>query len=200
MDKLKELLLSLLNFIGESKFRLFAVIILTVIGFSGWIIYSEKDAFMASYRAQQALPKMNGKYEEAVNFIMKNSDAVMVAVFEVNTLSGTRKIAWLSTRKGGREKKYDDFNVGLFTKNQANNADVIELMAGKVACSDYSKPQSFIGYVYRDYGTTFMCRISVPAEPGVFIGQISVGWKDRPENTEDIVTVMQVASSILYKK
>ncbi len=123
MDKLKELLLSLLNFIGESKFRLFAVIILTVIGFSGWIIYSEKDAFMASYRAQQALPKMNGKYEEAVNFIMKNSDAVMVAVFEVNTLSGTRKIAWLSTRKGGREKKYDDFNVGLFTKNQANNAD-----------------------------------------------------------------------------
>jgi len=85
-------------------------------------------------------------------------------------------------------------------KNQANNADVIELMAGKVACSDYSKPQSFIGYVYRDYGTTFMCRISVPAEPGVFIGQISVGWKDRPENTEDIVTVMQVASSILYKK
>lgn len=200
MDKLKDLLLSLLNFIGESKFRLFAVIILTVIGFGGWIIYSEKDAFMASYRAQQALPKMNGKYEEAINFVMKNSDAVMVAVFEVNTLSNSRKMVWLSTRKGGREKKYDDFNVGLFTKNQANNADVIELMAGKVACSDYTKPQSFIGFIYRDYGTTFMCRISVPAEPGVFIGQISVGWKDRPESTEDIVTVMQVASSILYKK
>ena len=124
MDKLKDLLLSLLNFIGESKFRLFAVIILTVIGFGGWIIYSEKDAFMASYRAQQALPKMNGKYEEAINFVMKNSDAVMVAVFEVNTLSNSRKMVWLSTRKGGREKKYDDFNVGLFTKNQANNAAV----------------------------------------------------------------------------
>ena len=118
----------------------------------------------------------------------------------VNTLSNSRKMAYLSTRAGGREKKYDDFNVGLFTKNQANNADVIELMAGKVACSDYAKPQSFIGFVYRDYGTTFMCRISVPAEPGVFIGQISVGWKDRPENTEDIVTAMQIASSILYKK
>jgi len=105
MDKLKDLLLSLLNYIGESKFRLFSVIILTVIGFSGWVIYSEKDAFMASYRAQQALPKMNGKYEETVNFIMKNSDVLMVAIFEVNTLSGTRKIAWLSTRKGAREKK-----------------------------------------------------------------------------------------------
>ena len=85
MDKLKELLLELLKFIGESPFRLFTVILLCFLGFGGWIIYSEKDAFMTSYRAQQALPKMNGKYEEATNFIIKNTTAEMVAILEVNT-------------------------------------------------------------------------------------------------------------------
>ena len=45
-----------------------------------------------------------------------------------------------------------------------------------------------------------MCRISVPAEPGVFIGQISVGWKEVPENSDDLQTAMLVASSILYSK
>ena len=56
MDKLKELLLELLKYIGESPFRLFTVVFLCVLGFGGWIVYSEKDAFMASYRAQQAMP------------------------------------------------------------------------------------------------------------------------------------------------
>tara|TARA_R110000868_G_scaffold237315_1_gene491874 strand:- start:65 stop:670 length:606 start_codon:yes stop_codon:yes gene_type:complete len=200
MDKIKELLLSLLNYIGESPFRLFTVILLCVLGFGGWIIYSEKDAFVASYRAQQAMPKMNGRYEDAHNFLLKNTTAEMVAILEVNTLSNTRKIAFLSTRGSGRDKNHDGVNVGLFSKNYDNNTDVISLMSGKIPCSPYLKPQSFIGFVYRDYGVNFMCRISVPAEPGVFIGQISVGWKEPPENLEEIQTAMLIASSILYSK
>ena len=200
MDKIKELLLSLLNYIGESPFRLFTVILLCVLGFGGWIIYSEKDAFVASYRAQQAMPKMNGRYEDAHNFLLKNTTAEMVAILEVNTLANTRKIAFLSTRGSGRDKNHDGVNVGLFSKNYDNNTDVISLMSGKIPCSPYLKPQSFIGFVYRDYGVNFMCRISVPAEPGVFIGQISVGWKEPPENLEEIQTAMLIASSILYSK
>jgi hypothetical protein len=200
MDKIKELLLSLLNYIGESPFRLFTVILLCILGFGGWIIYSEKDAFVASYRAQQAMPKMNGRYEDAHNFLLKNTTAEMVAILEVNTLSNTRKIAFLSTRGSGRDKNHDGVNVGLFSKNYDNNTDVISLMSGKIPCSPYLKPQSFIGFVYRDYGVNFMCRISVPAEPGVFIGQISVGWKEPPENLEEIQTAMMIASSILYSK
>lgn len=200
MDKIKELLLSLLNYIGESPFRLFTVILLCVLGFGGWIIYSEKDAFIASYRAQQAMPKMNGQYDAAHKFLLKNTTAEMVAILEVNTLSNTRKIAFLSTRGSGRDKNHDGVDVGLFSKNYDNNTDVISLMSGKIPCSPYLKPQSLIGFVYRDYGVNFMCRISVPAEPGVFIGQISVGWKEPPDNIEEIQTTMMIASSILYSK
>jgi hypothetical protein len=45
-----------------------------------------------------------------------------------------------------------------------------------------------------------MCRISVPAEPGVFIGQISVGWKEMPENLDEVHTALQIASGILFNK
>ena len=90
MDKLKDIVLSVLTYIGESKFRLFTVIILGILGFGGWIVFSEKDAFMATYRAQQALPKMNGEYEKASSFILKNSQAELIAIFEVNTILNTR--------------------------------------------------------------------------------------------------------------
>jgi hypothetical protein len=200
MDKLKELLLELLKFIGESPFRLFTVVFLCVLGFGGWIVYSEKDAFMASYRAQQAMPKMNGKYEEAYNFLLKNTDIELVSIMEVNTLANTRKIAFLSTRNGGRIKQYDGLDVGLFSKNYDNNNDVISLMSGKIPCSPYLKPQSLIGFTYKDNGVNFMCRISVPAEPGVFIGQISVGWKEQPTDLEAAQTALIISSALLFKK
>ena len=200
MDKLKELLLELLKYIGESPFRLFTVVFLCVLGFGGWIVYSEKDAFMASYRAQQAMPKMNGKYEEAYNFLLKNTDIELVSIMEVNTLSNTRKIAFLSTRNGGKIKEFNGLDVGLFSKNYDNNNDVISLMSGKIPCSPYLKPQSLIGFTYKDSGVNFMCRISVPAEPGVFIGQISVGWKEQPTDLEAAHTALVIASALLYKK
>jgi len=200
MDKLKELLLELLKFIGESPFRLFTVILLCFLGFGGWIIYSEKDAFMASYRAQQAMPKMNGKYEDATNFILKNTDAELIAVFNVNTLLNTRKVAYLTTRGAGRNTAFDGINVGLLTKNHSNNEDVIGLMSGKIPCGPYLTPQSYIGFTYKDAGVKYMCRISVPAEPGLFIGQISVGWKEEPSDVELARTVLTVASSLLFDK
>jgi hypothetical protein len=200
MDKLKDFFLGLLTYIGESPFRLFTVVFLGITVFAGWIVYTEKDTYLATYRAQQALPKMNGRYEEAVNFLLKNTDAEMIAILQVNTLVNTRKVVYLVTRNGGRDKNHDGLEVGLFSKNYDNNQDVIGLMSGKVPCSPYLKPQSLIGFVYKDYGVNYMCRISVPAEPGVFIGQISVGWKQQPDDVEAAMTAMSIASSLLFKK
>ena len=200
MDKIKEALLEILNWIGQSPFRLFTVILLCVLGFAGWFVYSEKDAMMATYRAQQAMPKMNGKYEEAYNFLIKNTDIELVSIMEVNTLVNTRKIVFLSTRNGGKIKEHNGLDVGLFSKNYDNNNDVIGLMSGKIPCSPYLKPQSLIGFVYKDNGVNYMCRISVPAEPGVFIGQISVGWKEQPTDVEAAQTALVIASSLLFKK
>lgn len=196
----KELLLDILNWVGESSFRLFAVILLLFLGIAGWVVYTEKDNFMASYRAQQALPHMNGKYEEAANFILKNSKAELIAIFEVNTVLNTRKLVYYATRKNGQDRTNYGTDVGLLTKNYDNNNDVIGLMSGKVPCSEYAKPQSYIGFVYKDAGINYMCRISVPAEPGAFIGQISIGWTSEPDELDTSRTIMAVASSLLFKK
>jgi hypothetical protein len=200
MDKLKDFFFGLLTYIGESPFRLFTVVFLCLFTFLGWVAYSEKDAFMASYRAQQAMPKMNGKYEEAYNFLIKHTDIELVSIMEVNTLSNTRKIAFLATRNGGKIKDHNGLDVGLFSKNYDNNNDVISLMSGKIPCSPYLKPQSLIGFTYKDNGVNYMCRISVPAEPGVFIGQISVGWKEQPADVEAAQTALIIASGLLFKK
>jgi hypothetical protein len=199
MDKFKDLFLGILTWIGESAFRLFAVILLSTFILVGWFVYTEKDSFMDSYRAQQALPKMNGNYEAASNFILKNSKAELVAIFDVNTLLNTRKIVYIITR-AGRIKIHDGADVGLLTSNHANNTDVIGLIQGNTLCGPYLRPQSYVGFTYKTIGIMYMCRISVPAETGLFIGQISVGWKEQPEVEDTEKTVLLAASGLLFNK
>ena len=195
---MQDTFLKILDWVGHSPLRLVMLLILGIFGMGGWFVYSEKDAFMASYRAQQALPRMNGKYEEASAFIFKRSNADMVAIFDVNPLLNTRKLAYLVIKDQGRVRTYDGTDVGLFTKNLDNNKDVISLMSGVVPCSAYTKPQSFMGFVYLEAGITYMCRISVPPDPSKFIGQISVGWKVKPEDDDSMRIIIRVASEILW--
>lgn len=194
----KDTLLAVLTWVGESPYRLFVLAIVGIMGMGGWFVYTEKDAFMASYRAAQALPRMNGKYEEAVNFILKKTDAELVAIYDVNPILNTRKLVYLYVRNEGRIKSYDGHDVGLFTKNISNNKDVITLMSGEIACSEYAKPQSFIGFVYLDKGIGYMCRISVPPDPATFIGQVTVGWKTTPEDLSYVKTVIYIAAEMLF--
>jgi hypothetical protein len=200
MDKIKELLLALLNWIGESPFRLFAVILLCILGLAGWFVYTEKDAYMASIRAQNSLPHMNGKYEETSKFILEKAKPDLIAIFDVNTLLNTRKLVYFVTKESGQDRHLYVSYFGLLTKIYENNNDVISLMSGKIPCSKYEKPQSYLGFIYKSKGINYMCRVSVPAEPGAFIGQISVGWINEPEDIELVNTVLIVASGILYQK
>ena len=194
----KDTLLAILTWVGESPYRLFVLFLVGVMTLAGWFVYTEKDAFMASYRAAQALPRMNGKYEEAVNFILKRTDANLVAIYEVNPILNTRKLVYLHVRDEGRIKSYDGHDVGLFTKNVSNNKDVVTLMAGDIACSSYEKAQSFLGFIYMDKGVRYMCRISVPPDPATFIGQVSVGWKEEPSDISVAKTIIYIAAEMLF--
>lgn len=195
---MKDMFVKILEWVGGSPFRLFALCVITILSAGGWFFYTEKDAFMASYRAQQALPRMNGKYEEATSFIMKKSAADLVSIYDVNSLLNSRKLVFLYIKGESRIKAYDGHEVGLFSANLSNNSDVINLMSGNIPCSEYAKPQSFIGFIYLEKGITYMCRISIPPEPSKFIGQITVGWKEKPDDLKVVQTLLIIASGMLY--
>jgi hypothetical protein len=197
---IKDTFLKTLEWVGHNPMRLFTLIVIAMFGMGMWFVYTEKDAFMNSYRAQQALPHMNGKYEDATTFIMRQGEADLVAIFEVNPLLNTRKLVYLTVKPEGRVRTNEGIDVGLFTNNLDNNRDVVELMSGNVPCSSYTRPQSLIGFFYMEKGITYMCRISVPPDPSRFIGQITVGWKEHPSDDQRMRTVIRVAAEILWNR
>lgn len=193
---MKDLLPQILAYVS-SPFRLFAIVIMAVLTFTGYFIWQNQGLMLDAYTKSKQLPSMNSsRYEDAANVIFKGTNADLVVIFSVNPLLGTRTVerAYL---KDKRYKDFDGYDVGLFTANINNNNDVIKLMANEIPCGEYKTAQSEIGLWYKSVGVNYTCRVSVPPDTNKFIGQITVGWKEQPENPQ---TMLVIASSMLMRK
>jgi hypothetical protein len=196
----KDTLMGVLGYI-DSPFKLFVVILLAVLAFSGFFIYNNQALLIGAYEKQQTLPSMDsGKYDDASKLLFTTLKVDLVAILEVDPILGKRKVVRIYTKEG-RLKDIDGLTNQLFNKSGTNNSDVIRLMAGEIPCSEYKVPQSQIGYFYKTKGINWTCRVSVPPDPNEFIGQITVGWKEQPAGGIDKVEIhyLNIASDMLIK-
>jgi hypothetical protein len=183
----------------SSPFRLFAMVLMAVLTFAGYFVYTNQELLIGAYKESKKIPSIaEDRVEDAAAHLFKQSGAIIVAVFKVNSMFGTR-ILHRAYTKEGRDKTNDGLDVGLFTQNAANNSDVVKLMANEIPCSEYRSAQSEMGLWYIAKGVTYTCRISVPPEPGRFVGQITVGWATQPEDMDSTRAMLQIAATMLSR-
>ena len=183
----------------SSPFRLFAMVLMAVLTFAGYFVYTNQELLIGAYKESKKIPSIaEDRVEDAAALLFKQSGALVVAVFKVNSMFGTR-ILHRAYGKNGRDKTNDGLDVGLFTQNAANNADVVKLMANEIPCSEYRSAQSEMGLWYIARGVAYTCRVSVPPEPGRFVGQITVGWATEPEDMDSTRAMLQIAATMLSR-
>lgn len=198
MSKPTDALSKVLSYV-DSPFKLFALLLMAVFAFSGYFVLQNQAFLFEAYKENKKLPMIaEDRAEDVAAHLFKNTDAIVIAIFKVNPLFGTRVLHRAYTREG-RDKTHDGLDVGLFTQSSANNRDVVALMANEMPCSEYAVAQSEIGLWYIEKGVTFGCRVSVPPEQGRFVGQITVGWAKEPTDLNKAQSMLQIASTMLSK-
>jgi hypothetical protein len=183
----------------SSPFRLFAMVLMAVLTFAGYFVYTNQELLIGAYKESKKIPSIaEDRVEDAAAHLFKQTGALVVGVFKVNSMFGTR-VLYRAYGKNGRDKTNDGLDVGLFTQNAANNSDVVKLMANEIPCSEYKSAQSEMGLWYIAKGVTYTCRISVPPDPSRFVGQITVGWDNEPMDIQVARTMMDIAATMLSK-
>lgn len=184
----------------DSPFKLFAILVMGLVAFVGYFFWQNQSFLIEAYKEQKKMPSINeDRADDAASVLFKQTDARFVAIFKVNPVLGTRTLYRMYT-KDGRSKDMEGLDVGLFTTNLSNNNDVVKLMAGEIPCGPYLRAQSEIGLWYMAQGVTYTCRISVPPDRTRFIGQITAGWAEQPDNLEHIISMMTIAATMLTKR
>lgn len=200
MTEAKDTLMGVLTYV-DNPFKLFVVVLLGVLGYVGYFVYDNKNFLFNVYEKSTALPKLNAKkFDDVIELLMKDQNVVVVAIMSVDTIFNKRVIVRVENREGRRAKNLEGANIGLFTSNHANNADVVDLMAGQTPCGFYSTPQSEAGIYYIDQGATFGCRTSVPPDYTSFIGQITVMYKEAPLDLDRSKAILTIAARMLSEQ
>jgi hypothetical protein len=184
----------------DSPFKLFAIILMGVIAFSGYFLWQNQTFMLDAYKESKKLPEINtGRADDAGSMLMKKTGATVVAVFKVNPLFNSRTV-YRAYTKDGRDKTIEDIDVGLFSQNSANNSDVVRLMTNEIPCGEYRYAQSEVGLWYLEKGVGYTCRVSVPPDSYRFVGQITVGWTEPPQDIQQVKFMLEIASAMLTKR
>jgi hypothetical protein len=184
----------------DSPFKLFAAILMGVIAFTGYFLWQNQEFMRDAYKESKKLPEINtARADDASSMLLKKTGATVVAVFKVNPLFNSR-VLYRAYTKDGRDKTIEDIDVGLFSQNSSNNADVVKLMTNEIPCGDYRYAQSEVGLWYLEKGVAYTCRISVPPDSHRFVGQITVGWSVPPTDIDQTKFMLEIASAMLTKR
>jgi hypothetical protein len=184
----------------DSPFKLFAILVMGVVAFAGYFLWQNQTFMFDAYKESKKLPEINdARADDASSMLLKKTGATVVAVFKVNPLFNSR-VLYKAYTKDGRDKTIEDIDVGLFSQNTANNADVVKLMTNEIPCGDYRYAQSEVGLWYLEKGVTFTCRVSVPPDSHRFVGQVTVGWAEPPTDIQQVKFMLEIASAMLTKR
>ena len=184
----------------DSPFKLFAILIMGVVAFAGYFLWQNQSFMMDAYKESKKLPEINtSRADDASSMLLKKTNATVVAIFKVNPLFNSR-VLYRAYTKDGRDKTIEDIDVGLFSQNSANNSDVVRLMTNEIPCGEYRYAQSEVGLWYLEKGVGYTCRVSVPPDSHRFVGQITVGWVQQPENIDQVKFMLEIASAMLTKR
>ena len=196
----KDGIMAILSYV-DSPFKLIVVIILGALGFVGYFVYTNQNLLISVYVKSQELPTLDSdKFDDAAMMLFKELKADTVAIFTVDPILNKRVLARAYAKDNSREKKIEGINVKLFNSSGGNNQDVIKLMGGETPCSDYSIPQSIVGLWYVQQGVKFTCRVSSPTSVESFVGQITVGWVNKPADLEYAKSVLNIISDMIVKE
>jgi hypothetical protein len=198
-DKPESIVDKVLSYV-DSPFKLFAIILMGVIAFSGYFLWQNQTFMLDAYKESKKLPEINtSRADDAGSMLMKKTGATVVAVFKVNPLFNSRTV-YRAYTKDGRDKSIEDIDVGLFSQNSANNSDVVKLMTNEIPCGEYRYAQSEVGLWYLEKGVGYTCRVSVPPDSYRFVGQITVGWTEPPQDIQQVKFMLEIASAMLTKR
>jgi len=194
----KDLVPQILEYVS-SPFKLFAIIIMATLAFAGYFVWENQAVMLGAYSKSKERPTLNSsKFDQAARTVFKGTNADVVAIFSVDSILGKRIVERIYIADGSRYKEFDNSDVGLFNRNVRNNEDIIRLMANEVPCSAYPTAQSEIGIWYKQIGINYTCRISIPPDSNQFIGQMTVGFKEKPK--DDPEAILSISALMLSRK
>jgi len=180
----------------DSPFKLFTVILLSFLAFAGYFAWDSRQVILQAIQNQDHMPQLV-KQDDLVDpakSLLKDVDGLIVLVHKANLATNSRTTVLAMNADGSREKKVEGTVTSLFNASADRNAAMVAMLNNEVTCEEFN-PSSKVGEWGSKQGVKFMCRGSIPPDPGKFAGYIAIGFAAKPEDISALKTRINLAAT-----
>jgi hypothetical protein len=180
----------------DSPFKLVTVILLSFLAFAGYFAWDSRQVILHAIQNQDHMPQLVKQDEliDPAKSLMKDVDGVVLLVHKANLSTNSRTTVLALNADGTREKKVEGTVSSLFNASADRNAAMVAMLNNEVICEDFN-PSSKVGEWGVKQGVKFMCRGSIPPDPGKFAGYVSIGFANKPEDVSALKTRINLAAN-----
>ena len=180
----------------DNPFKLFTVILLSFLVFAGYFAWDSRQVILQAITTQDKMPQL-AKQENLLTparSLMKDVDGLVILVHKANLTTNSRTTVLALNADGSREKAMEGTVTSLFNASADRNAAMVAMLNNEVLCEAFN-PSSKVGEWGVKQGVNFMCRGSIPPDPGKFAGYVAVGFKTKPEDIAALKTRINLAAT-----
>ena len=180
----------------DNPFKLFTVILLSFLAFAGYFAWDSRQVILHAITSQDKMPQL-AKQENLIApalSLMKDVEGLVILVHKANLTTNSRTTVLALNANGSREKAMEGTVTSLFNASADRNAAMVAMLNNEVLCEEFN-PSSKVGEWGVKQGVKFMCRGSIPPDPGKFAGYVAVGFKEKPEDIAALKTRINLAST-----
>lgn len=180
----------------DSPFKLLTVILLSFLAFAGYFAWDSRQVILQAIQNQDHMPQLVKQDDliDPAKSLLKDVDGLVVLVHKANLATNSRTTVLAMNADGSREKKLEGTVTSLFNASSDRNAAMVAMLNNEVLCEEFN-PSSKVGEWGVKQGVKFMCRGSIPPDPGKFAGYIAVGFASKPEDISALKTRINLAST-----
>jgi len=180
----------------DSPFKLFTVILLSFLGFSGWFAWDSRQVILNAITTHDNMPQLVKQENliEPAKSLIKDVDGLIILVHKANLATNSRTTVLALNQDGSREKQIEGTVTSLFNASSDRNAAMVGMLNNEVICEEFN-PSSKVGEWGAKQGVKFMCRGSIPPDPGKFAGYVAIGFKNKPEDISALKTRINLAAT-----
>ena len=180
----------------DSPFKLLTVILLSFLAFAGYFAWDSRQVILQAIQNQDHMPQLVKQDDlvEPAKSLLKDVDGLVVLVHKADLATNSRTTVLAMNADGSREKKLEGTVTSLFNASSDRNAAMVAMLNNEVLCEEFN-PSSKVGEWGVKQGVKFMCRGSIPPDPGKFAGYIAVGFASKPEDIPALKTRINLAST-----
>lgn len=180
----------------DSPFKLLTVILLSFMAFAGYFAWDSRQVILQAIQNQDHMPQLV-KQDDLVDpakSLLKDVDGLVVLVHKANLATNARTTVLAMNADGSREKKLEGTVTSLFNASADRNAAMVAMLNNEVLCEEFN-PSSKVGEWGAKQGVKFLCRGSIPPDPGKFAGYLAIGFAAKPEDISALKTRINLAST-----